>query len=147
MDIKPYLQDIQHYKGVIVYIIGFVWILFASDYFAKYLQKIKLPLITGFLLTGIICGPQALGLITEEAVEHLDFINDLSLAFIAFAAGAELYLKELRSRLKSILWNTVAHTIKTALDWGGSFFTRRHFSTAIRLEFRVESRTKLAGLA
>jgi len=113
MDLQPYLQNITQYKGVIIYIIGFIWILFASDYFAKYLQKIKLPLITGFLITGIICGPQALGLITEDAVEHLDFINDLSLAFIAFAAGAELYLKELRSRLKSILWNTIGQLVIT----------------------------------
>jgi Trk K+ transport system NAD-binding subunit/NhaP-type Na+/H+ or K+/H+ antiporter len=113
MDIQPYLQYFKDYQDELIYIIGFIWILFASDYFAKYLQKIKLPLITGFLLTGIICGPQALGLIKGEAVEHLSFINDLSLAFIAFAAGAELYLKELRGRLKSILWNTIGQLVLT----------------------------------
>ena len=34
----------------------------------------------------------------------LGFINDLSLAFIAFAAGSELYLKALRNRIKQISW-------------------------------------------
>jgi len=113
MDINYYLQNLDHYKEVIIYIVGFVWILFASDYFAKYLQRIKLPLITGFLLTGIVCGPQVLGLIKAEALPKLSFINDLSLAFIAFAAGAELYLREIKRRIVSILWNTLGQLVIT----------------------------------
>jgi Trk K+ transport system NAD-binding subunit/Kef-type K+ transport system membrane component KefB len=113
LDVQSYIENLASYKEVIIYIVGFIWILFASDYFAKYLQKIKLPLITGFIVTGIICGPQVLGLIKEEAVSKLNFINDLSLAFIAFAAGAELYLKEIRSRIKSILWNTFGQLVVT----------------------------------
>ncbi|HAW51224.1 MAG TPA: potassium transporter TrkA [Flavobacteriales bacterium] len=113
MNAGNFFQNIAHYKEVIIYIIGFIWILFASDYFAKYLQKIKLPLITGFLLTGIVCGPQALGLLKAEAVANLNFVNDLSLAFIAFAAGTELYLREIRSRFKSIVWNTLGQLVIT----------------------------------
>ena len=113
MDISHYLQHLTINKEIIIFIVGFIWILFASDYFAKYLQKIKLPLITGFLVTGIICGPHVLGLIKQEALPNLNFINDLSLAFIAFAAGSELYLKEIRSRIKSILWNTFGQLVVT----------------------------------
>lgn len=113
MEIHDYLPNIEYYREVIIYVVGFVCVLFASDYFAKYLGNIKLPLITGFLITGIILGPQALGLIKKEALTNLSFINDLSLAFIAFAAGSELYLKEIRSRIKSILWNTFGQLIVT----------------------------------
>lgn len=113
MDIQAFIQYIGQYKEGLIYLTGFVWILFASDYFAKYLQRIKLPLITGFLVTGILCGPQVLGLIEAEALPKLNFINDLSLAFIAFAAGAELYLKEIRSRINSILWNTFGQLVVT----------------------------------
>ncbi|MFH1321697.1 MAG: cation:proton antiporter [Bacteroidota bacterium] len=101
------------YKQILIYILGFVWILFASNYFAKFFQKIRLPLITGFLVTGIVCGPHLLNLIEEDAIKNLGFINDISLAFIAFAAGAELYLKEIRSRIKSIVWNTFGQLVVT----------------------------------
>ena len=101
------------YKEIIIYVLGFVWILFASDYFAKFFQKIKLPLITGFLVTGIIAGPHVLNLIESGALDKLGFVNDISLAFIAFAAGAELYLKEIRSHVKSIIWNTIGQLVIT----------------------------------
>jgi len=103
----------EEYRAILVYLLGFIWILFAANYFSKYLEKIRLPLITGFLLTGVICGPHLLDLLRAEAVEKLFFINDLSLAYIAMAAGAELYLKELRHRVKSIAWNTFGQLVVT----------------------------------
>ncbi len=100
-------------QDIVIYFLGFVWILFATDYFSKFFQKINLPLITGFIITGVIAGPYVLGLVTKEATAKLLFVNDLSLAYIAFAAGAELYLKDLRSRLKSIAWNTFGQLVVT----------------------------------
>jgi len=41
------------------------------------------------------------------------FINDIALAFIAFAAGSELYLKELRGRFKTIGWMTFGQLVVT----------------------------------
>lgn len=105
--------DISHFREVLIYVAGFICVLFASDYFGKYLQRFRLPLITGFLILGIILGPQVVGLIKQDAIPHLTFINDLSLAFIAFAAGAELYLKEIRGRIKSIIWNTIGQMLAT----------------------------------
>lgn len=113
MNIEETTQELEHYREVIIYVVGFICVLFASDYFGKYLQKLRLPLITGFLLLGVILGPQVVGLIKEEAIPNLTFINDLSLAFIAFAAGAELYIKEIRGRIKSIIWNTIGQIAVT----------------------------------
>lgn len=101
------------FSEVIVFVFGFIWILFATDYFSKLFKKVKLPLITGFIVTGVIAGPYVLNLIPEEAIDKLLFINSISLAYIAFAAGSELYLKDLRSRLKSIAWNTFGQFIVT----------------------------------
>jgi len=103
----------EDYKQILIYVLGFIWILFASDYFAKLFKKTRLPLITGFLVTGIVCGPHVLNLIELEAIKNLGFINDIALAFIAFAAGAELYMKEIRGRAKSIAWNSVGQLIFT----------------------------------
>lgn len=104
-----------HLKEVLIYFFGFIWILFAANYFARFFQKIKLPLITGFIFIGVFVGPYLLNLVPHEAVENIQFINDFALAYIAFAAGAELYLKDLRSRLKSIAWNTFGQLVVTFL--------------------------------
>ena len=55
---------------------------------------------------GVIVGPYVLNLIPTNAIQKILFVNDIALAYIAFAAGSELYLKDLRSRLRSIAWNT-----------------------------------------
>jgi len=62
---------------------------------------------------GVFVGPYFLDLIPKEAIDNLLFVNDFALAYIAFAAGAELYLKDLRSRLKSIAWNTFGQLVIT----------------------------------
>lgn len=98
---------------ILLYFIGFVWILFATDYFSKLFQKVNLPLITGFIVLGVFAGPHVLKLISQDSVNKLHFVNNLALAFIAIAAGAELYLKDLRSRLISITWNTFGQLVVT----------------------------------
>lgn len=85
----------------------------SSNQIARSFQKIKLPLITGLLFTGIIAGPYVIGLIPENAGTDLKFISETALAFIAFAAGSELYLRELRSRFNSIKWNTFGQLLVT----------------------------------
>lgn len=62
---------------------------------------------------GVVSGPFFINLIPADSVKNLGFINDFSLAYIAFAAGAELYLKELRNRFKSIVWMTFGQLVVT----------------------------------
>ena len=85
----------------------FAIIAISSKQIGHSLVKTGLPLISGFLLTGIVAGPYVLDLIPKEATLNLRFVDEISLGFIAFAAGSELYLKELKSKLKSIAWITI----------------------------------------
>lgn len=98
---------------LIALIAGFLIIAIAADRIARVFQKINLPLITGVIITGILAGPYLLKLIPIEAGTQLTFINETALAFIAFAAGAELYLRELQDRIKSIKWNTFGQLVVT----------------------------------
>lgn len=100
-------------QNILIIVIGFFIVAAASGNIAKVFQKFSLPLITGFLFVGIISGPHIAGLISKDATHKLLFINDISLAFIAFAAGTELYLKELRGRAKSISWMTFGQLVVT----------------------------------
>jgi len=69
----------------------FAIIAIASKQIGHSLVKTGIPLISGFLLTDIVAGPYVLDLITREATLNLRFVDEISLGFIAFAAGGELY--------------------------------------------------------
>lgn len=110
------------FGSILIYTAGFAIIAVASQQIAKIFLKIRFPLITGFLLTGLVAGPFIFGLLDQEGVKDIAYLNDLSLAFIAFAAGSELYLKELRSRIKSIAWNTTGQLFITLILGAGAVF-------------------------
>ncbi len=99
---------------LIKYLIGFFVVAIAAYEIAKFLQKkINFPLITGLILTGILAGNSLLNFIPENALPKLNFLNEISLAIIAFSAGAELHLEDLRSRMKSIKWMSLGQSLIT----------------------------------
>ncbi len=85
---------------------GFVLVALGARQVGEIFGRARLPLITGFLVTGILAGPHVLGLISPEAIVRLRFVDQVSLAFIAFAAGAEIHGASLRGRWRSIGWVT-----------------------------------------
>ncbi len=92
---------------------GFFIVAIAAYEIAKVFQKIKFPLITGLIITGIVAGSSVLNFIPSATLPKLNFLNDIALAIIAFSAGSELYLKELRSRISSIKWMTIGQLVIT----------------------------------
>jgi CPA2 family monovalent cation:H+ antiporter-2 len=83
----PLLQDI-------LILLGFsVVIVFA-------LQKLKLPSIIGFLLTGIIIGPYSFGLIS--AVDQVEILSEIGVILLLFVIGMELSIKQLISIKKTV---------------------------------------------
>lgn len=98
----------KEYLDLIILTAGFLILLVSANKLGGYIQKIKLPLITGLLAMGVLLGPYFLGFITDEDIPRLNFINEIALVFIAFAAGAELHLTEFRSRLKNIAWLSIS---------------------------------------
>ena len=94
-------------------VVAFGLVSLASDRIGASFRHYPLPLITGFLFTGVLAGPYSLDLISRETVQGLHFVDQVSLAVIAFAAGNELYIEELRSRLRNIIWLTVGLVVCT----------------------------------
>lgn len=68
----------------------------------QWFSNVGLPYITGYLLVGVIAGPFVFALLPKESTTSLRFVDDISLAVIAFVAGSELYYKEIKSRIRSI---------------------------------------------
>ena len=69
-------------------LIGFLIVALASNQIAIVFQKIKFPLITGLIITGIIAGSSLLNFIEKETLDDLLFLNEIALAVIAFSAGS-----------------------------------------------------------
>ncbi len=105
----------QDYQQTLLVLVAFIVVAISANQLAQYFKKIKLPLITGLLFVGIACGPFLLNLIPSGSISSLRFINDIALAFIAFAASAELYLKDMRRQINSIKWMTFGQLVVTFL--------------------------------
>tara|TARA_R110002096_G_scaffold28336_14_gene85955 strand:+ start:1194 stop:3176 length:1983 start_codon:yes stop_codon:yes gene_type:complete len=83
----PLLQDILillGFSAVIVFV----------------LQKLKLPSIIGFLLTGIVIGPYGLSLI--NAIEQVEVLSEIGIILLLFVIGMELSIKQLASIKKTV---------------------------------------------
>ncbi|MCI4647471.1 monovalent cation:proton antiporter family protein [Phaeodactylibacter sp.] len=78
----PLLQDLLIFMGfsaIVVYA----------------LQRIQLPSILGFLVTGILIGPHGLGLVSES--EQIELISEIGVILLLFVIGMELSIKHLVS--------------------------------------------------
>lgn len=112
----------QDYQQTLLVLVGFIVVAISANQLAQYFKKIKLPLITGLLFVGIACGPFILRLIPVSSITNLHFINDIALAYIAFAASAELYLKDMRRQINSIKWMTFGQLVVTFVLSGVTIF-------------------------
>lgn len=63
--------------------------------------RLKVPAIVGFILTGILAGPQALGLIGGP--EEVEAVSEFGVVLLLFSIGIEFSLKDLFEIRRSIL--------------------------------------------
>ncbi len=105
---------------------------------SRLMKKIKLPNVTGYLITGILVGPYVLGLAFNggnftndpsqntilEFVHSLSWVSDVALGFIAFTIGSSFKL----SALKMVGPKVIAITVFEAL--GGSLLVLAGLSIA-----------------
>ncbi|KAJ8564206.1 hypothetical protein ON010_g7139 [Phytophthora cinnamomi] len=87
------------------YGLAFVIVLVAAHPLGLSFPKLfKLPLITGYLVIGIIAELFVANLLTDGLVNMLsNDVSALALSFISFQAGQEIYLPELRPQLNSVM--------------------------------------------
>jgi len=85
----------------------------ASRQIGDFFRRIHLPLVTGFLLTGIVAGPSVLAVVSAGSLERLHFLDQIALGFIGFVAGGALHLSEYKGRFRSIRWVTLGLVVST----------------------------------
>ncbi|MFC1575835.1 cation:proton antiporter [Gemmatimonadota bacterium] len=87
-------------RGSATLFLGFL--LLASYLAGRAARAVSLPQITGYLIIGMVVGPHALGILTQDMVEEFRFVNGVALALIALSAGGELRIGSVRKRIRSI---------------------------------------------
>ncbi len=82
------------------------YLLLSAFLMGSIFKSLRLPRLTGYLMTGIVVGPQVLNLVSEPMVSNLQIFNGIATALIALTAGVELDLAAMKPLLKSISWLT-----------------------------------------
>lgn len=94
----------------------------------KLARRLRMPKVTGYLVTGILIGPSLLGLLSNEIVDNLALISDIALGLIMFGIGGVFERHHIRDVGRKVLWliagQVVAVVVLTAvglrlvgLDW------------------------------
>ena len=78
------------------------FLLIAAQLGADILSRWKLPRLTGYIAIGFIFGPAWLGFVRADEAHTLEFISDAAVALIAFSAGSELIVGELRAQARRL---------------------------------------------
>ncbi len=75
----------------------------AGLYFGKLAKRAKLPSLIGYMILGAVLGVSCFNVLGGKSLEHLKFITEMALGFVAFAIGSELNLKSLSKQGSGII--------------------------------------------
>lgn len=83
-------------------------IVLASGFLLTRVTKLlHLPNVTGYILAGVLLGPDLLGAISPDVISGMSFVSDIALAFIAFGVGKFFKM----DRLKKTGWRVIVITV------------------------------------
>jgi len=78
-------------------------------------RMLKMPMVVGYVLTGLLLSPSVLHVIPEALNEELEIIKILGLGMIALMIGGELQLNKLKRIAKDVVWITVVQIVGASL--------------------------------
>ena len=76
-------------------------------------QKLRLPNIVGFLLTGVIIGPHGFQLI--QSVEQVETLAEIGVVLLLFTIGLEFSLETILSVQRRLVWAGLLQVVLTTL--------------------------------
>lgn len=100
--------------------IGFV--LLAAYAVAELGSRLRLPKVTGYIVTGIVLGPFVADILSSSVVSDMGMFKTLALGLIATSAGLELDAKAMGRMWRSLSATTGLKVLLLPLFVGGTFF-------------------------
>ncbi|MFZ2493893.1 MAG: cation:proton antiporter [Thermoanaerobaculia bacterium] len=98
------------------------FLLIAAIQIAHLADAVHFPHLTGYLLCGLLFGPQVLGIISEPMVADLALVKGTAVGLIALLAGCELNFIRLRPALRAITSVSIVTSVVSGLALWGLFF-------------------------
>lgn len=86
----------------------------------KLAEMVKLPRVTGYIIIGMIFGPNLLNLFNEEIIADFKALKILGLGFIGYNVGLEVNFKMLKYNRNEVLFVTIFQSLFTFLLVGGT---------------------------
>lgn len=86
----------------------------------KIAEMFKLPKVTGYILIGMLFGPNLLNLFNAEVIKDLKTLKILGLGFIGYNVGLEVNLKMLKYNRNSVIILTLFQALVTFVLVGGA---------------------------
>lgn len=99
-------MELEFLKSIVVVILLSVVVLFTF-------HRLRAPTIVGFLLTGVLAGPEGLGLI--GASEQVDLLAEIGVILLLFTVGIEVSLRDIIKLKKYVLVGGSLQVLLTAL--------------------------------
>jgi CPA2 family monovalent cation:H+ antiporter-2 len=97
-------------------------------------RKVKLPAILGFLATGILFGPNAIGIASQG--EEIEMLSEIGVILLLFIIGLEFSLKNLMSIRKVVfIGGSIQVLLTIAITAGISFLLGYELTEAVMLGF------------
>jgi Kef-type K+ transport system membrane component KefB len=99
--------------------LAFGYLLLAAYFTGKLTSRFGLPKLTGYILAGIVTGPEVLALVDKGMTGQLKLVGALATALLALQAGSELDLKAIKPQLRTIRALTVYAVLGTMVIMTG----------------------------
>lgn len=96
--------------------------------------RLGLPKVTGYIVAGVVLGPQVANILSLEVVENMKVFNTLALGLIATTAGLELDLKAIGRVWKSLTAMVVVKIPLLLLMVGGVFVGMETFFPSLGID-------------
>ena len=100
-----------------LHIFQFFTVIIIAGVAGHFISKLKLPSILGWLITGMILGPHAVGLLEQDILNSMWYQSVVHVleCTVGLMIGTELVLKKLKQAGKSILITTLTQSLGTFL--------------------------------
>ncbi len=82
--------------------LAFGFLICAAVQVGRIFDAFHLPQLTGFILCGVVFGPEVVKLVTPAMVHDLEPVRHVTVGLIGLLAGCELNLRSLKPRLRGI---------------------------------------------
>ncbi len=106
--------------------LAFGFLLIVAVQAAHICNALRMPRLTGYILVGILFGPEMLGIVSAKMLSDLALVKGTAVGLIAFLAGCELNVRRLRPRLRAIGTLSALTMLGAALIMFAFFFALTH---------------------